>query len=90
MKITDFVQPDIAYAFGTSPQAAAESLGQMAAAIESGELIVQSARLTSLAKNDDYAITSLRIAFAEKLEPRVPASVNFFGAGPYPVDTQVA
>jgi hypothetical protein len=56
------------FAFGVSPKAVAETLRKIGDMVESGELCVQSARVTGLAITNDYSKTSIRLVLMEKYE----------------------
>ena len=44
----------------------AQALRELADKVEAREVSLQSARVTSLAKHDDYTFTSVRLVFAEQ------------------------
>lgn len=51
--------------FGLDSKGTADTLRELADAVESRKVILQSARVTSLASNEDYTYTGLRLVFAE-------------------------
>lgn len=55
------------YGFAASSERAAGALRKLADDIESGEVLLQSVRVTGLVQVDDYAKTGIRIVVAEKL-----------------------
>ncbi len=54
------------FPFGISPKAVADTLRSLGDKVESGELCVQSARVTGLASATGYAHTSVRLVLIEK------------------------
>lgn len=52
--------------FGTNAAVAAEALRYLADRLERGEVALQQGKVVSIAKVDDFAVTHVRLTFAEK------------------------
>lgn len=76
------------FTFGTSPEATARELRDLADRIEQHEVHMQQVRVVTHAKRDDWTYTYLRMVFAEAVikdsEGRV---VKLYGNGHFPIAT---
>lgn len=66
INVDAFAGKTVPYRFGLDSADAAASLRKLADEIESGNVLLQGARVFGIAKLDDFAITTLRLSFAEK------------------------
>lgn len=70
------------FGFGMDGARAAAALRELADKIEQSKVLLQSARVTSLASGDDYALTGLRLVIAE----RAPVKLYGHGNSAFPVE----
>lgn len=54
------------WSFGADKESSVAALRELANRIETGEVLMQSVRVTSLAHNNDFTLTGLRLVVAEK------------------------
>jgi hypothetical protein len=72
MDCYDFTTPlhtenvDESFHFGIDKEKTAELLREIADKIDTGRYALQSARVASIARNEDFPITTVRISFSEK------------------------
>lgn len=55
------------YGFGTSSEPTARTLRVIADMIDAKQVLVQSARVTGLASNEDFTKTGIRLVLAERM-----------------------
>jgi hypothetical protein len=56
------------FAFGIDKERPAATLRRLADMMESGQVLLQTARVTSFASSKDFTLTGLRLVFAEKID----------------------
>ena len=86
MNIHDFSTNVSDYGFSVDKKNTVKALRDLANSIESSDVCVQSVRITSLAKGDDYPYTSLRMVFAEKRRKPDGGIKELKGGSRFPVD----
>ncbi len=67
------------FPFGTGKQRPVAALRNLADMIESGQVLLQSARVTGFASQEDFTFTGLRLVLAEKID-EAPKALHGMGS----------